>query len=182
MNEINANIGKKLRKLRIGKGYSLGDLEEIAGVSKSMLGQIERGKTNPTVKTLWKVARSLNVPFSFFIEEETSPVKVFSPSKEVLVSGKKGRYRVYPLMPLNRTKNFEIYLMEIEPGYSYKSEPHSQGVEEFVMVKEGILRLTVNSKEYKAREEEIIHFPGDRVHIYHNISETPLKAYVLVCY
>ncbi|RKD30017.1 helix-turn-helix domain-containing protein [Thermohalobacter berrensis] len=182
MDNFNLKIGKKLNHLRKKKGYSLSELEEISGISKSMLGQIERGESNPTIKTLWKIAKSLNVNFSFFIDEDTSTIGKITPESIVPIKEKENMYRVYPLVPFNKDKGFEIYMIEIEPGYSYKTGPHNIGVEEYAIVSEGILEVTVDDEKITAKEGEIIYFKADKTHIYCNKSNCMLKAYVLIYY
>lgn len=60
-------LSTTLKQLRQQRGWSLSRLAEATGVSKAMLGQIERNESSPTVATLWKIATGLNVPFSTFI-------------------------------------------------------------------------------------------------------------------
>lgn len=56
-------LSTTLKQLRQQRGWSLSRLAEATGVSKAMLGQIERNESSPTVATLWKIATGLNVPF-----------------------------------------------------------------------------------------------------------------------
>ena len=55
-------IGLNLMNYRKLKNISLDELSRRSGVSKSMLSQIEQNKSNPTVLTVWKIARALDVP------------------------------------------------------------------------------------------------------------------------
>ena len=45
---INENLGKRVKKLRADRGWSLEELATASGVSRSMLSEIEREKANPT--------------------------------------------------------------------------------------------------------------------------------------
>lgn len=54
---INTVIAKNLNRLRNERNLSLGQLAELSGVSKVMLSQIEKGDSNPTVNTIWKIAK-----------------------------------------------------------------------------------------------------------------------------
>ena len=49
-------LSTTLKQLRQQRGWSLSRLAEATGVSKAMLGQIERNESSPTVATLWKIA------------------------------------------------------------------------------------------------------------------------------
>lgn len=65
-------IGEQLKKIRKQKNLTLEQVSALTSVSKPMLGQIERGRSVPTITTLWKIATGLKVPLStFLIEEET---------------------------------------------------------------------------------------------------------------
>ena len=57
--DVPAIVGANLRRLRKAQGHSLERLAELSGVSRAMLGQIETGKSVPTVSLLWKVADAL---------------------------------------------------------------------------------------------------------------------------
>ena len=52
MTQLDKNIAFNLKRIRKSKNMSLDMLAERTGVSKSMLGQIERGESNPTVSTI----------------------------------------------------------------------------------------------------------------------------------
>ncbi len=63
MESINRNISINLKMIRKEKGLTLEDLSSISGVSKSMLGEIERGSTNPTILVLYLQFFPLNLQF-----------------------------------------------------------------------------------------------------------------------
>ena len=67
-------LGANLRRLRIRRGLSLERLARASGVSRAMLGQIELGQSTPTINVVWKIARSLSVPFSALISHCVRPV------------------------------------------------------------------------------------------------------------
>lgn len=66
MDDIQAIIAMNLVKLRKNRNLTLDQVSELTGVSKAMLGQIEKGKSTPTVTTLWKIANGLQVSFLYF--------------------------------------------------------------------------------------------------------------------
>jgi transcriptional regulator with XRE-family HTH domain len=61
-------VGKNIMNQRRSRGMSLDELAKRSGVSKSMLSQIEQEKTNPTVITVWKIARSLDLSVQEIME------------------------------------------------------------------------------------------------------------------
>ena len=92
MDNVTHYLATTLRALRQQREWSLARLAQETGVSKAMLGQIERNESSPTVATLWKIATGLNVPFSTFItppEAESTPA--FDPQQQAMI--------VTPLFP-----------------------------------------------------------------------------------
>ena len=81
MDNLNHMIGNRLREIRMKRGLSLDEVSRLTGVSKAMLGQIERAKSVPTVSTLWKIATGLKVSFSLFMEETQDTLKVINQKK-----------------------------------------------------------------------------------------------------
>ena len=68
MDNLTTKISNTLKLLRSQRGWSLDVTSEKTGVSKAMLGQIERGESSPTISTLWKIASGFDVSFSLFVE------------------------------------------------------------------------------------------------------------------
>lgn len=66
MDAMSSRISENLRQIRKEKKLSLDSMAEQTGVSKSMLGQIERGESSPTVATLWKIATGCIFPLPPF--------------------------------------------------------------------------------------------------------------------
>ena len=62
--DLLADLGRNLRRLRTSRGVSLERFSKACGVSRGMLGQIETGKSMPTIGVLWKIATALDIPFA----------------------------------------------------------------------------------------------------------------------
>lgn len=67
MDRLQHHLAQTLKAQRATRGWSLAQAAQITGVSKAMLGQIERAESSPTIATLWKIASGFNLPFSAFI-------------------------------------------------------------------------------------------------------------------
>ena len=83
-------IAGNLKALREARGLSLDQLADLTGVSKSMLRQIETGKSSPTIATIWKVANGLHVSFTSLLSqpEVKAEVKSFRNEKPLTAEGK----------------------------------------------------------------------------------------------
>ena len=73
MLELTQHIAATLQLLRKQRSWSLDKAAQATGVSKAMLGQIERGESSPTVATLWKIATGFQTSFSTFLEPSAAP-------------------------------------------------------------------------------------------------------------
>lgn len=67
MASIDIHISERLRQLRKAQGWSLSETERMTGVSKSMLGQIERGESSPTLATIEKISTGFRLTLKDFL-------------------------------------------------------------------------------------------------------------------
>lgn len=170
MDSIQRNIGENLKTIRKARGYSLDQVSDLTGVSKAMLGQIERGESNPTVSTLWKIARGLQISFSSLIKEEDSDVTVVKLKQITPVTENNGDYRVYSIFPFDPRKKFEIFTVLMEEGCEHHSERHTEGLEEHITVMDGRLELQIGKESYIVSAGDSIRFFPNKTHIYKNIA------------
>ncbi|MCR6105100.1 helix-turn-helix domain-containing protein [Salipaludibacillus agaradhaerens] len=182
MDPINITIAEKLRKIRKEKGLSLDKAADLTGVSKAMLGQIERGVSNPTVSILWKIANGLKVSFSSFVEEDEPAVSLVKMVNVKPVVDEGGKYRVFPLFPYQQDKSFEFYTIFLEEGHSHKAEAHHAGVEEYITVSEGELIIDVDGQRYTIYEGDALRFKADRAHVYINESTGTTRFHLVIYY
>ena len=68
---ISMNIGTTIRDYRLQKGMSQGDIEKRTGLLRCYLSRVENGHTVPSLETLQKIARALDLQLSQFFAEET---------------------------------------------------------------------------------------------------------------
>jgi len=161
-------IAQNLRRLREAKKLSLDQVAEATGVSKSMLGQIERGESNPTVATVWKIASGLKVSFTALINSPQPDTVVIPRTAIEPMTEDQGRYRLYPFFPYEEGRPFEMYTVEIELGGYLSAEAHGAGTQEFITVFEGELTLRVGTEEFTVGAGDSLRFKADRPHAYHN--------------
>jgi transcriptional regulator with XRE-family HTH domain len=170
MKELTGTIGKNLKTIRTGRGLSLDRVSEITGISKAMLGQMERGESNPTVATLWKIANGLKVSFSSFLEDHHARqglTRISSAGIKPIIEAE-GRMKIYPLFYFDSNRGFEIFTIQLEPGCNHVSEPHNQGVEEYIIVTEGIMEVIIGTETHCLNKGDAIRFPADKKHSYRN--------------
>lgn len=174
MDHLSKNISVNLKKIRLGKKMSLDDVSELTGVSKSMLGQIERGDSNPTISTISKIISGLRVTIDDLIcPPENSRYMV---NREELTPDKKieGQYEVYNYFPFDRSGEFEIYGIIIQPDGFYQCSSHGEKVTEYIVVTGGTLTLKIGDDFYEIKEGDAFRFEPDIEHSYINNGKKPL--------
>lgn len=182
MDSLQQLIGRNLLEIRKSRGLSLDKTAELTGVSKAMLGQIERGKTNPTVTILWKIANGLNVSFTAFMKEEKTQITQVKKEQLQALVDDHGSYLVYPLFPYHPQKKFEIHSVEMEPGGKHASEFHPNSSEEFILISEGELTIEIQRREFTLQKGEALNFQANQEHIYKNLSQQKTAFFVVIYY
>ena len=172
---IAQHLAATLKTLRQQRGWSLSRLAEETGVSKAMLGQIERNESSPTVATLWKIASGLNVPFSAFIVPDASAApSAFDPQQQAMV--------VKPLFPWDDTLKFDHFSITLAPGALSESTPHEAGVVEHVVVISGELEMCIDGHWRTIVADSGVRFAGDKPHAYRNSSSQTVHFHSLIHY
>jgi XRE family transcriptional regulator, regulator of sulfur utilization len=181
MEEITSIVGNNLKELRKSRFLTLETLSMQTGVSVSMLGEIERGITNPTITILWKIAEGLKIPFSELLKQDVQPVKVVHRSEAAIYKADTG-FKILTLFGFDPQKKFEIYSKYLDPGAAYDSPGHPQGNEEFLIVAEGVLTLDIGEKRIQLFKGDAVKFDGAGPHTYRNLGKDPLTLFTLLYY
>jgi XRE family transcriptional regulator, regulator of sulfur utilization len=182
MEDLTLLVAQNLKTLREEKRLSLDKLAELTGVSKSMLGQIERGESSPTVSTVWKIANGLKVSFTTLLSSPQNDTSMVHRANIRPLIEDNGKYRLYPFFPMEEGRRFEMYAIEIDGGGSLRAEAHPEGTQEFIIVSAGQLTVQVNDQEYQVAEGDSIRFRADRTHRYLNPGAGLTKVSLVIQY
>nr|BAA31573.1 unnamed protein product [Bacillus sp.] [Bacillus sp. (in: firmicutes)] len=182
MEEIHIILARNLKAIRKKEKLSLEKVSELSGVSKTMIGQIERGESSPTLTTIWKIANGLKVSFTSLINTPQPDAKVVLRNEIQVLSEDNGRYRVFPSFPFDKERRFEIYSIEIDKEGILSSESHRKGTEEFITVFDGEVTITVNECQYNLKNGDSIRFKADRPHTYCNSGVTLTRLSMTIYY
>ncbi|WP_028544032.1 helix-turn-helix domain-containing protein [Paenibacillus taiwanensis] len=177
---ISDRIGKRLRHYRQQLNMTLDDLAELTGVSKPMLGQIERGTSNPTVATLWKIASGLQVPLTAFILENPS-LKVVRADDQPQFREDNKRFEAHNTYAAPGI-SMETFRARLLPGCAYVSEPHGLGVIESITVFSGTLTLEIGPETSTLEKGDAISFSADAGHVYQNNTNEVCEISVAILY
>lgn len=157
-------IGVNLKEIRTVAGMSLSKAAEETGVSKAMLGQIERGESSPTIATLWKIAKGFQIPLTALIRE---PRKEDEPRSNVFRTVQfPGSISVKIVFPFDPVLGAETFHVTLKPEQCHHSQAHARGVTEEVFVLEGEMELLRDGDWILLRTGEGMRFAADQPHGY----------------
>jgi transcriptional regulator with XRE-family HTH domain len=176
-------VGANLRKLRVRRGLSLERLAKQSGVSRAMLGQVELGRSTPTINVLWKIALALDVPFSALIgTPEHGGASLLPASKAKVLMSHDGTFRSRALFPFEGPRNVEFYELRLAPHGEERADAHPPGTSENLVVNAGALRLVVGGRAYALETGDAIVFEADVPHIYANSGKVEAVMYLVMTY
>lgn len=178
-------VGAILQRLRQESGLSLDGLSKRAGVSKSMLSQIERNLANPTVAVLWRLANALGVSLADFLTNgspESAAIAVCVTQAHSIPSLKSpdGKCELQILGPIELAGRFEWYELTIQPGGVLLSEPHDSGSREHISVLSGTVLVQAAEDQKKVKHGETARYPADVPHSISNSAKSVAKALLIV--
>jgi XRE family transcriptional regulator, regulator of sulfur utilization len=175
---VTEKLGKTIRRLRNAYNYSLGDLSEQSGVAKSIISQIEKNETNPTLGTLYKIARALNSPIEQMLRGEDAPalVEKIGLSATPLLLSDDGRCRLRIIGWIKTVELVQTYYFEAEPDGVLESEAHPLGSIENLTVLSGSVMVTVGDEQFVVNAGETARYHGDRPHRIANTSPAMTTA------
>lgn len=180
-------VGATLQTLRQSHKLSLDELSRRAGVSKSMLSQIERNQANPTVAVLWRLANALGVELAEFLSDspaQPSPpaITVVAEHATPVIRSPDGKCELRILGPIELAGRLEWYRLAIEPGGLLASEAHERGAREHLTVFSGQVRVQAAHTEKKVTAGDTARYPVDVQHTLSNPGKSLATALLVVEY
>lgn len=182
MDNLSRVISENLKRIREEKKLSLETVGKLSGVSKSMLGQIERCEVNPTVSTMWKIANGLKVSFSQFINHTETDVELIGRNSIEPLMEDEGRVKICPMFSFDSARRFEIYSLEFQKNGYLSTEPHLQGTQEFITVFDGEVTIAVGGKNFVVHPGEAMRFKADEPHSYENKGSSRCLLHMVIYY
>ncbi|MFE3838724.1 helix-turn-helix domain-containing protein [Pseudogemmobacter sonorensis] len=161
--EIHDRLAASLREARRARGLSLDAVAKLSGVSRSMVSQIERGESSPTVATLWNLTQALQVDFAGLLEGRERPgIEVVRGAAAPVIAREGVRVRI--LSPAESVGDHEVYDLDFGAGARMISEPHGPGCREHLTVIEGRLRVISGEEIEELGPGDVARYPADRNH------------------
>ena len=180
---ISQRVAQNLQRLRGKRHLSLDALARLCGVSRAMLAQIESGRSVPSIKVLFKIAKGLKVSVAAFLEHRAfEGVEVLAASQSKRLVSANGSFVSRALFPFDITRQSEFYELRVSPLGEEHAQGHGPGVQENLVVAQGVLEISVNDERYLLSTGDSILFYADQPHRYRNPADSEAVAYLVVTY
>ncbi|NWF70011.1 MAG: helix-turn-helix transcriptional regulator [Chloroflexi bacterium] len=138
---------------------SLRELAEQSDLTASYISQVERKVSVPSIESLRKISKALNVPtFYFFLEEDNLSPVVRRHERRKLTLPKSNL--TYELLTPNLSRKMEIILAELKPGRGEVQLVYHSNTEECILVLEGQLEVRIAGETYVLEAGDSVYFEG----------------------
>lgn len=162
-------IAANLRRLRMARRMSLATLATRADVAKATLANLEQGRGNPTIETLWSLALGLGVAFSDLLEDRSETTTVVVRAQQgarVRGATQGGKLDLRLLDRVEGGGLVEVFAMFLPAGTEHLGSPHGSGVVERVFVHEGTITVGPVSDPLTLGPGDYARYSGDSPHVY----------------
>jgi transcriptional regulator with XRE-family HTH domain len=161
-------IGPRLREARRGARLSLAGLAERSGLTKGFLSQVERDLTSPSVGTLLRVCRALDMPVGQLFDGARTPLVRAGEATPIAFGG--AGVSEFRLTPADEARVL-VLLSEIAPGGGSGPDLYSLGTDaEIAHVIEGTLHVEVGGSHYRLSAGDTLTFDAASPHRWDNPS------------
>ena len=174
--ELTRAVGENIKRIRKSKKLSMERLAAESGVSRSMLGQIERGEANPSVALLGKLAAALKVPAEVLLENDD--FQTLQLVRELDTRPRRldgGKAVLRPSFPYDDTTRQEVYFLDLYISARYAPEPSVPGCVCHAIVLSGTVSLTAEGDAFQLLERDALRFAADRPYEFTNMTNSTAR-------
>ena len=170
-------LGQKIQNLRAGHGLSVRKLSSLAGITPSMLSQIENEQVNPSINTLRSIAQSLDVPLYALFKSEPLTTPVVHPETRRIIGSKTEPDVHYELLTSDTKGAIEFCMMVIPPHRSsYRDVLSHTGDEVAYMLSGDSVDLDLDGTVHTLHPGDSVRIEPNTVHVWHNPSASPVQV------
>ncbi|MFD2741207.1 helix-turn-helix domain-containing protein [Sulfitobacter aestuarii] len=178
---ILTQLPARLKTARQAQGLSLEAVAKLSGVSRSMVSQIERGESSPTIATLWNLTRALQVDFAGLLDNapERDEIEILRAAAVPTINNLGSGCRIRILSPPEEAGRHEVYELLIAPGGALESPPHTRGAREHLSISEGVAEICSGAACEHLHPGDTARYAADVAHAIRAV-EGPVRAFLVV--
>lgn len=172
-------LGKTIQRLRVADNMSLGDLSEHSGVAKSMISQIEKNETNPTLATLSRLSSALGTSVEAVLASNATGSALLQKTcvKDTpVLHSEDGLCELRIIGSIDTVSWVQWYDFRAAEGGKLESSAHPKGSVENLTILAGHVKVTVEEESWEAKVGETLRYRADRDHLIENIGDVPVHA------
>ncbi|WP_323119186.1 helix-turn-helix domain-containing protein [Burkholderia alba] len=175
-------VGEQIQRLRSERKLTLDDLSRAAGVSKSMLSEIERDKANPTIAVAWRLTNALGISLDELFAQPKAPetVRVDGPHDIPTLAGHDAQYQLRVWGPIELAGKFEWYELTLAAHGALVSNAHEPGTREHVTVLHGTVEVEAAAVVRRLKTGDTARYAADAPHAIRNAGKGEAKALLIV--
>jgi transcriptional regulator with XRE-family HTH domain len=173
------HFGEKLRQVREHKGLTLKIVADKAGVSESLVSQIERNRVSPAIDTLLALADALDINLEFLFEEyrRERPVQIIRADERRTLAEDDVTYEELAKPDESEKENsFEAYVIKVPAGSHTHRGSYGHLGRELGIITKGTALLKYEKKEYTLAVGDSVSFPAGTPHTLENNTKEPIEA------
>lgn len=177
---ILTKLPARLKAARQAQGLSLDAVAKLSGVSRSMVSQIERSESSPTIATLWNLTRALQVDFAGLLDEGTinKDIDVLRADDVPNIRAGASGLNILILSPPEDAGKTEVYELRFTDAGVLDSQPHASGTKEHLTVISGSLYVTSGEHTKHLQAGDTARYAAD---VAHRIEASgPASAFLIV--
>jgi len=176
--DVGPALGNAIQRLRKAYNMSLGDLSEQSGVAKSIISQIERNETNPTIGTVQRLSKALDTTVDVVLKQEDGPNFIDLQSRSAIpkLESEDGLCKLAIIGSLDLVEHVQWYDFHAQKAGVLVSAPHQAGVVEHLYVIKGELEVKCGEETRIVKQGESVRYRGDEPHIITNIGNSDAHA------
>ena len=171
----------RLKEARRKQGLSLEAVANLSGVSRSMVSQIERGESSPTISTLWNLTRALQLDFAGLLEdgETADHIDVLSAAETPSIANRGRGCHIRILSPPEEAGGHEVYEISFDAEGTLESQSHGRGSREQLTVISGEVTVVSGAAQRQLFAGDTARYATD---VPHAITATrgPARIFLIV--
>jgi transcriptional regulator with XRE-family HTH domain len=163
---LSGQLGKTIQRLRKAYNLTLSELAEQSGVAKSIISQIERNETNPTLATIWRLSQALDVSIDRVLatSDDEPFIEKSSRGDTPILMSDDGKVRLAIIGWIKTVEWLQWYDLTAEPGGVLDSDAHQRGSIECLSVLDGEFEVEIADVVQNAKAGETLRYRCDRPH------------------
>ena len=174
-------FGEKIRSVRERRSMTLKEVAEKAGVSESLVSQIERNRVSPAIDTLLALADALELDLEYLFADLKRERSIKTVRKDERPS-----YRTKPgvlyehLAQVEEQGGIEAYMITIEAGAKTGNTEYGHPGWELGIVESGVMELTAGNQVFRCKAGDSVSFRADTPHTMSNPGKKPLRVFWVI--